>query len=112
MSKICMCPKCGHHMVDEIAINAVVSTPFGAADGEEASYGDNTMCSCDFDHLECQACGECFDKEAFTKFGIHDSHPDLPRVDWAYEAQMGDTQVGYWSWVRFQLEQRYEAGCD
>lgn len=32
-------------------------------------------------------------------------HPGFPVSDWLYEVANGDTRLGYWEWVKAQLEQ-------
>lgn len=41
--------------------------------------------------------------------GLWGSHPDYSRGDWQCEAMIGDTQLGYWDWVRHRVDEvRFE----
>jgi len=35
--------------------------------------------------------------------GTWGEHPEWPRSDWGNEAQVNDTSLGYWAWVRNQI---------
>ena len=34
-------------------------------------------------------------------------HPNWPREDWRYEVGNKDTNLGYWDWIRHQIEAQY-----
>jgi len=36
-------------------------------------------------------------------------HPEHRRFDWSREAECGDTQLGYWDWVKHRIEENNEA---
>jgi len=38
------------------------------------------------------------------EYGHWGSHPQFPREDWKYEVANSDTTLGYWEWVKAQLE--------
>jgi len=42
----------------------------------------------------------------FAKNGVWADYPDYPREDWKYEVANGDTNQGYWEWVKHQAETR------
>ena len=39
-------------------------------------------------------------------------HPDHIREDWRHDVAQGDTNLGYWEWVVYQVESRYYDPCD
>ena len=39
-----------------------------------------------------------------TKHGMWGELETLPRDDWKFEVQNGDTNLGYWEWVAARLE--------
>lgn len=45
--------------------------------------------------------------EAFpgAEFDYWDAHPDYPVEDWQFEVANDDTRLGYWGWVKSQMEQ-------
>lgn len=52
--------------------------------------------------------------EAFpdAEFDFWDSHPDYPVEDWQWEVSNDDTRLGYWGWVKSQMDQDAESGND
>lgn len=39
-----------------------------------------------------------------THGGMWGEHPEHPSSDWRYEADNGDTRLGYWEWVAARIE--------
>lgn len=48
--------------------------------------------------------------DARERADVHDEIVRYPREDWEHEVGEGDTNLGYWDWVRHQFEADWHLG--